>query len=512
MKQKSILAGKIGILLLMMLVFSSVLANGVLADANGLNSLALTSFWTANNSSSLKVTDGEQAELLTYVSSTENFKLWIEVIDPSTNSVVKTVVDGKEVSSSTISLPDIQVFSIDTTNLGLILPKQYYVRVHVLNSKESEDVFLNLTVQKNNNITIDKVPEDILKDTNFKPVMNDLPDQKVQEGTKLSFTVSAYDKNVLNNLIYQAKVCKYNFFGFCIYVPVTEIGATFQTKSNVLYQEYGQFTWTPNYDEVQHPALQKELSVRFRAYDGQEYSNWEYATITVTDKNRNPNFDPISDKTVEEGAVLQFTVTATDADKDALVYSISKAHLPSGSYSMDQSGHFTFSPDLDDAGKYLVTFWVEDKFGGNAFKTIGITVTDKRVDNEPECNDGIDNDNDELVDMQDPGCSNPEDDHESDDPVANRQCKDKIDNDNDQLVDTQDPGCHTDGDANNPGSYNPQDNDESNDPVLPQCKDGKDNDYDGYIDIADPGCSGPEDNDESDDPVPPQCKDGKDND
>ena len=48
--------------------------------------------------------------------------------------------------------------------------------------------------------------------------------------------------------------------------------------------------------------------------------------------------------------------------------------------------------------------------------------------NEPttECSDGLDNDNDGLVDMYDPDCSNRDDDKEEPDT---RQCNDNIDND-----------------------------------------------------------------------------------
>ena len=42
------------------------------------------------------------------------------------------------------------------------------------------------------------------------------------------------------------------------------------------------------------------------------------------------------------------------------------------------------------------------------------------------------------------------------------QCSDGVDNDQDNLIDEKDPGCHSDGDVNNSSSYDPDDNDESN--------------------------------------------------
>ena len=64
-------------------------------------------------------------------------------------------------------------------------------------------------------------------------------------------------------------------------------------------------------------------------------------------------------------------------------------------------------------------------------------------------------------------------------------CSDGIDNDGDELVDMNDPGCDSVGD-----------NDES-DPSPTQCSDEIDNDGDGSIDMVDEDCSSPDDDDES---------------
>ena len=42
------------------------------------------------------------------------------------------------------------------------------------------------------------------------------------------------------------------------------------------------------------------------------------------------------------------------------------------------------------------------------------------------------------------------------------QCSDGIDNDQDKLIDEKDPGCHSDGNVDNPDSYNQEDDDEYN--------------------------------------------------
>src|SRR5690606_7578843 len=78
----------------------------------------------------------------------------------------------------------------------------------------------------------------------------------------------------------------------------------------------------------------------------------------------------------------------------------------------------------------------------------------------PECSDGIDNDGDGLVDIDDPDCHTDGDPDNPDGYDAGRgdtggDCADALDNDGDGLVDAADPDCHTDGDPDNPDSYDP---------------------------------------------------------
>lgn len=77
------------------------------------------------------------------------------------------------------------------------------------------------------------------------------------------------------------------------------------------------------------------------------------------------------------------------------------------------------------------------------------------------------------------------------------ECSDGIDNDGDGVIDIDDPGCHTDNDPNNPDSYDPNDDDETD---GFECSDTRDNDGDGKIDFPDdPECDSPEDDREAGD-------------
>ncbi len=80
--------------------------------------------------------------------------------------------------------------------------------------------------------------------------------------------------------------------------------------------------------------------------------------------------------------------------------------------------------------------------------------------------------------------------------VIGFQCSNGLDDDNDGLVDMLDAS----------GCSGPLDNDETDGgPIipLPACSDGADNDGDGLTDMSDPGCSSPADADETNGVVPP---------
>lgn len=117
-----------------------------------------------------------------------------------------------------------------------------------------------------------------------------------------------------------------------------------------------------------------------------------------------------------------------------------------------------------------------------------------------QCNDGLDNDNDGKIDYPDDvGCSSAEDDLEYLYIPLVLQCSDKKDNDNDGLIDMMDPGCESYSDPL------------EGDPPVKKCADNLDNDGDGKIDLLDPGCSDSNDDDEQD-PLIGQCNDKIDND
>jgi hypothetical protein len=133
-----------------------------------------------------------------------------------------------------------------------------------------------------------------------------------------------------------------------------------------------------------------------------------------------------------------------------------------------------------------------------------------------QCNDAYDDDHDGLTDYPaDPDCVNAMDNSESGTSGSSSSssssstssssssssgtglCSDGLDNDQDTRIDMQDPGCHSDGNPYNAASYVPADMTEGT-PANSQCNDGYDDDHDGVVDYpADPDCSDAMDNSES---------------
>ena len=81
--------------------------------------------------------------------------------------------------------------------------------------------------------------------------------------------------------------------------------------------------------------------------------------VTVNNvSNQAPVLNPIGPKTVNEGALLTFTISATDADGDTLTYTATG--LPMGATFTPATKTFSWTPTFTQAGLYNVTFNVSD--------------------------------------------------------------------------------------------------------------------------------------------------------
>jgi len=103
-------------------------------------------------------------------------------------------------------------------------------------------------------------------------------------------------------------------------------------------------------------------TVTFAVVDASGNKDQETVSLTVQDVNRPPDLT-VDNKSVSEGALLSFTVSATDPDGDALTYAA--ANLPAGASFSSSSRTFTWTPGTDQEGNYSVLFTANDgKTGG----------------------------------------------------------------------------------------------------------------------------------------------------
>ena len=155
----------------------------------------------------------------------------------------------------------------------------------------------------------------------------------------------------------------------------------------------------------------------------------------------------------------------------------------------------------NDAG--VVSAALADPLGAGALTASSFPVIPTAV---AECVNGIDDDEDGLIDLTppdgetaDPDCTSTTDNREEGDvPPA---CANSYDDDGDGFIDVVPP----DGETADPGCATANDNNEINgepDPVA-ACANGDDDDFDGFVDFvppaggaADPGCSSAADLDE----------------
>jgi len=130
------------------------------------------------------------------------------------------------------------------------------------------------------------------------------------------------------------------------------------------------FSWTPTYDDS------GVYTVEFSVSDGKGGFDSKSVEITVDDSspaNRAPELDPIGAQSVDEGSELVITLSATDADGDALAFSTN------ATFGELVDNIFSWTPGSNDAGVYYVEFGVSDGNGVFDSELVEITVEDVSV-------------------------------------------------------------------------------------------------------------------------------------
>ena len=188
---------------------------------------------------------------------------------------------------------------------------------------------------------------------NKPPIISPIGNQNIEEGSRLSFTVSAADPNANDQLVYsldQASI---------------ELGMRINASS-------GAFEWIPTTE--QSGSYQVTVTLTDNVF-----TLSETFTIIVTDLPEAPVLTGIGDQSIEENTELSFTVSATDPNAaDELVFSLDQSSIDLGMRINANSGVFSWTPVTGQSGSYQVTITVTDGALSDS-ETIEISVNPKLI-------------------------------------------------------------------------------------------------------------------------------------
>ena len=131
----------------------------------------------------------------------------------------------------------------------------------------------------------------------------------------------------------------------------------------------GRLTWQTNYF-----SAGTYTGVTLTVSDGAASSS-ESIKITVTQTNRAPIFSTLPPLFTAEQRLVQFTLTATDPDGDAVLYA-PVGPLPQGAEFDVSNGRFVWTPSYDQAGDYVLGFSASDNAGASDTIQVHVSVFD----------------------------------------------------------------------------------------------------------------------------------------
>ncbi len=191
------------------------------------------------------------------------------------------------------------------------------------------------------------------------PILEPIGNIQVEPGELLTFTVTASDPD-----------------GGELTLTASNLpdGATFVDNGDGT----GQFSWqTSIEDEGVYSAIIFTAS-NSCASDSEEI------TITVGDVNQPPVLDPIGDHSLEAGELFTLDLSASDPDEDELTFTATD--LPTGAAFTDNgdgTASFSWTPDAELAGNFVVTFIVTDDGSPALSDSEEVTLTVGDVNRPP---------------------------------------------------------------------------------------------------------------------------------
>jgi len=196
---------------------------------------------------------------------------------------------------------------------------------------------------------------------NQPPVLAAIGPQTVAENSNLNFNISATDLD-----------------GDIPTLSATDVPLNATFTDNL--DGTGTFDFTPDFTQA------GTFLVTFKAFDGIVVDS-EVVQIDVTNTNRPPVIAAIADQTIDENTNLNYNITATDDDGDAIT--LYAMNVPVGATftdNLDGTGTFDWTPGFDQSGIYQVSYYATDQV--DTVLQVGyITVSD--AGNQPPVLDPI---------------------------------------------------------------------------------------------------------------------------
>ena len=183
------------------------------------------------------------------------------------------------------------------------------------------------------------------------PVLNAIGNRTVTVGNLLTFVATATDPDAGQTLTFTLD-------------PGFPTGASINSSTGV-------FSFTPTAGQ----AGTQTVTVRVTDNADPSCSDFETVTITVNPASNNcPVLGAIGNKTVDQGSLLTFTATATDADLGQTLTFTLDAGAPAGAAINSSTGVFTWTPA--SGGSFPITVRVTDNADPSCsdFETITVTV------------------------------------------------------------------------------------------------------------------------------------------
>ena len=285
---------------------------------------------------------------------------------PVLNAIGNQTVDELATLSFTVTATDADLpadtlsFSLDAASIALGMTIDANSGAFSWTPGEGQgDATHNVTVTVSDGITTDSQTFAItVNELNDAPVLNAIADQSVDEGATLSFSASATDGDL------PAQALSYS-----LDAASTSLGMTIDANT-------GAFSWTPGEDQggVTH-------NVTVTVSDGSATDSQTFA-LTVNELNDAPALNAIANQSIDEGATLSFTASASDTDLPAqtLSYSLDAASTTLGMTIDANTGAFSWTPTEAQGGLTPnVTVTVSDGIttdsqGFTSVITVNVTV------------------------------------------------------------------------------------------------------------------------------------------